>query len=675
MIKSLLIEIVVEELPAIPFLKELNNIESKWEKILEENNLLCSFNFYYTPRRFVLWHREFSTVQEDKEVEIWGAPVSIAYKDNNPTGAAIAFAKKCEIEIKDIQTSFKGDKEFLYHKKVLKGKNSSDLLGDMINKFIDSLTFGKSMRWGDLKQSFIRPIRNLSVILGNDLIDAELFGIKSTKTSFGHRMVSDEPFNFDFAGDYFCKLDKNGVILYPEERKKRILSQMEKIEKENNLTIEIDEELLDEIVAITEYPTALIGNFDKEFLELPNEVIIGSMKEHQRYFAVYDKNNELTNKFIVVSNAYTQDFSYIVSGNERVLKPRLADGMFFWNNDIKNGLSNEGLKDVNFVDNLGSMYDKTIRELKISKVISKQLDYNDNQDLLEEAILLSKADLLTDMVYEFTDLQATMGYYYAKKEGRDELVCTAIKEQYLPKGEDSLLPSNLFSSIVSISNKLDSLMGLFSINMLPTGSRDPFALRRAAAGIYKICYENKINLDLNKIIDELIEQYKGLDKKQLIEFLNERLYKIYNKVNPSVVKSVLNSTGDNSILSICLRIEAVNEIVKSSDFKSISDTFKRVANIIKDMDISDNIIVNTELFEDKEESALYNKYIMIKDNSYSNFDEELDALFSLKTELDLFFDNVFVNHKDINIKNNRKNIVAVIYNSFKTISDIKEITI
>lgn len=675
MIKSLLIEIVVEELPAIPFLKELKNIESKWEKILEENNLVSSFNFYYTPRRFVFWHREFQVVQDDQEVEIWGAPVSIAYKDNNPTGAAIAFAKKCDIDISDITTSFKGDKEFLYHKKIVKGQKSSELLENMINKFIESLTFGKSMRWGSLKQNFIRPIRNLSVILGNDLIDVELFGIKSTKTSFGHRMVSYEPFKFDFAGDYFCKLDKNGVILYPQERKKIILSQMETIEKENNITIEIDEELLDEIVAITEYPTALIGKFDEDFLELPNEVIIGSMKEHQRYFAVYDKNNELTNRFIVVSNAYTKDFSYIISGNEKVLKPRLADGMFFWNNDIKNGLNNEGLKDINFVDKLGTMYDKTIRELEISKVISKQLNFVNNQDLLEEAILLSKADLLTDMVYEFTDLQGTMGYYYAKKEGRDELVCTAIKEQYLPKGEDSLLPSNLFSSIVSISNKLDSLMGLFSVNMLPTGSRDPFALRRAAAGIYKICYENKIDLNLHKIIDELIEKYSGLNKKQLVEFLNERLYKMYNKVNPSVVKSVLNSTGDNSILSICLRIEAVDEIVKSSDFKSISDTFKRVANIISDIDIDGNISVDVKLFEDKEEIELYNKYITIKNNSYKSFDEELDALFSLKPELDAFFDNVFVNHKDIKIKNNRKNIIAIIYNSFKTISDIKEITI
>jgi len=675
MIKSLLIEIIVEELPAIPFLKELVNIESKWENILEKNDLLSNFNFYYTPRRFVFWHREFKTVQDDKELEIWGAPVSIAYKDGEPTGAAIAFAKKCEIDISEITTSFKGDKEFLYYKKRVKGQDSKELLEDMINEFITSLTFGKSMRWGSLKQNFIRPIRNLTVLLGEELVNVELFGIKSSKTSLGHRMVSYEPFEFDFAGDYFCKLDKNGVILYPQERKKMIVSQMEKIEKENNIKIEVDEELLEEIVAITEYPTALIGKFDSEFLELPNEVIIGSMKEHQRYFAVYNKNGELTNNFIVVSNAYTKDFSYIISGNERVLKPRLADGMFFWNNDIKNGLNNEGLKDINFVDKLGSMYDKTLRELDIAKKIAKQLNYTENQELLEEAILLSKADLLTDMVYEFTDLQATMGYYYAKQEGKNELVCTAIKEQYLPKGEDSLLPSNLFSSIVSISNKLDSLMGLFSVNMLPTGSRDPFALRRAAAGIYKICYENKIDLDLNKIIDNLLDKYEGLNKTQLSEFLDERLYKLYSDVNPSVVKAVLNSTGDNTLLSIPLKIEAIDEIVKSSSFKSISDTFKRVANIISDMNIDKTIEVNDKLFEDKEESNLYNKFLEVKSKKYKTFDEELDALFSLKPQLDAFFDNVFVNHKDERIKNNRKNIVATIYNSFKTIADIKEITI
>jgi len=674
MIKPLLVEIVVEELPAIPFLKELPNIEKKWADILEVNDLLCEFNFYYTPRRLVFWHREFKVVQENKEQELWGAPVNIAYKDGEPTGAAHGFAKKCGVELSQIETKSKGNQEFLYFKSTVEGKKSSELLNDMVNEFISKLNFGKSMRWGSLAESFIRPIRGLSIVLGDDLVEGELFGVPSKKSSFGHRMISYEPFTFDFAGDYFCKLDKHGVVLYPDERKKLILEQMEKIQKEHNLTIEIDEELLEEVVAITEYPTAQLGKFDEAFLELPDEVIIGSMKEHQRYFAVY-QDGKITNKFIVVSNSYTEDFSHIIAGNEKVLRPRLADGMFFWKNDIKNGLQNEGLKKVSFVEGLGSMYDKCEREAKIADIIATSFDMEDEKALILEAVMLSKADLLTDMVYEFTDLQGIMGYYYAKKEGRDDLVALSLKEQYLPDGENSELPSNTFTCIVSLANKLDNLMGLFSVGMIPTGSRDPFALRRAAAGIYKICIEHKLNLDIDMIIEKSLENYPNLEKAQLKEFLNERLYKLYNKVNPSVIKAVLNSNSSSDVFNTSLKIEALNPLVNSSDFKNVSDTFKRVANIVKDLDENTTLPVDTSLFEDQEEKVLYTKYNDVIDTVYTTFDEQLDKLFSLKPELDAFFDNVFVNHEDEKIKTNRKNLIGTVYNSFKEIADIKEITI
>ena len=674
MIKPLLVEILVEELPAIPFLKELPNIEKKWSDILEENSLLCEFNFYYTPRRLVFWHREFPVAQEDKEQELWGAPVAIAYKDGNPTGAAHGFAKKCCVSVEELETASRNGAEFLYFKQTVKGKQSNELLNDMVNEFISKLNFGKSMRWGSRTDSFIRPIRGLSIVLGEDLVEGELYGVKSTKSSAAHRMVSYEPFSFDFAGDYFCKLDKHGVVLYPNERRTTILSQMDTIEKENNITIERDEELLDEVVAITEYPTALLGTFDEEFLELPEEVIIGSMKEHQRYFAVY-KDGKITNKFIVVSNSFTKDFSHIIAGNEKVLRPRLSDGMFFWKNDIKNGLQNEGLKKVSFVEGLGSIYDKCEREASIAELIASQFDMDEDKALLTEAVMISKADLLTDMVYEFTDLQGTMGYYYAKKEGRDELVCTALKEQYLPDGEESETPSNTFSCVVALSNKLDNLMGLFSVGMIPTGSRDPFALRRAALGLFRIAIEHKLHIDIESIIDNSMKVYPTLDKAQLLEFLNERLYKLYSDVNPSVIKAVLNSDGQKDLFSISLKIEALNPIANSSDFKSISDTFKRVANIVKDLDTNEKLSVDTTLFEEEAEKVLYEKYNKVSTKVYTTFDEQLDGLFSLKPELDNFFDNVFVNHEDEKIKTNRKNLIGVVYNSFKEIADIKEITI
>lgn len=669
--KPLLIEIGVEELPAIPFLNELPNIEKKWSDILEKNRLLCDFDFFYTPRRLVLWHREFQVKQEDSTIEQFGAPVKIAYKDRVPTGAAISFAAKLGVDVSVLEKKDLGKGEVLYFKQEVIGSESKTLLNEMINEFVASLNFGKSMRWASRTDSFIRPIRSLSVLLGEEIVDAELFGVKSSNFSFAHRMVSYEPFTYSFAGDYFCKLDKSGVILYPDERRKIILEQMKNIEQRHNIKIEIDTELLEEVVAITEYPTALIGKFDEEFLELPEEVIVTSMKENQRYFAVY-KDGNLTNNFIVVSNAKTNDFGYIIQGNEKVLRPRLADAMFFYKNDIKNGLSNEGLKKLVFVEGLGSMYDKCEREAKIASYLANTFEVKE-KDLIQRAVMLSKADLMSEMVYEFTELQGLMGYYYAKIAKEDELVSLALKEQYLPTGEDSELPSNVFSSIVALSNKLDNLMALFSVGKIPTGSKDPFGLRRAAAGIVKIAMEHKLPIDLSKIIDELSTNYKNLDKKVLIEFFNERLFKIF-EVNPTVLKAVLAS-GETDIYKISQKLCALNPIVQSDNFKDYVATFKRVANIIKDVDVNSKLLIDEKLFEDKEEKELFAKFNEVQSKTYKTYDEELEALFALKPELDNFFDNVFVNHENEKIKINRKNLVGVIYQGFRKIADIKEITI
>ncbi len=671
MTKPLLIEIGVEELPAIPFLKELPNIEKKWLDILEKYKLVSSFEFFYTPRRLVLWHREFCIKQENSTVEQLGAPVHIAYKDGKPTGAAISFAQKCGIEVDQLETKQTPKGEVLYFKEEVQGVFAKELLNDMVNEFIASLNFGKSMRWGSLTQSFIRPIRTLCVMIGDEIVEAELLGIKSNNTSFGHRMVSYEPFSFDFAGDYFCKLDKHSVNLYPQNRKETILNQMKEIEKQHEVTIEIDEELLEEVVAITEFPTALLGKFDVEFLELPEEVIVTSMKEHQRYFAVY-KNEKLTNNFVVVSNAKTDDFSFIIEGNEKVLRPRLADAMFFYKNDLKNGLDNQRLKNLLFVDGLGSMYDKCEREALIGSHLAKE--YNEkNLELLQKAIMLSKADLLSEMVYEFTELQGLMGYYYAKAANEDKLLYTALKEQYLPDGEESELPSSKFSSIVALSNKIDNLMGLFSIGKIPTGSKDPYGLRRAASGIVKIAIEHKLPLDFAQIVSSLSVNYPNLEQKVLVEFFNERMFKIFD-ANPSVLKAVLGS-GETNVCKIAQKLCALNPIVLSSDFKEYSSTFKRVANIIKDINTDAKLDINSDLFQEKAEIELYAKYQEVVSKEYCSYDEEIEALFNLKPQLDKFFDDVFVNHEDLNIKNNRKNLIGLVYQAFKNIADIKEITI
>jgi len=671
MTKPLLIEIGVEELPAIPFLKELDNIEKKWMDILEKYKLISDFDFFYTPRRLVLWHAEFALKQENSTIEQFGAPITIAYKEGKPTGAALGFAKKCGVDVEQLSTASTPKGEVLYFKEEVQGVESKELLNAMVNEFVASLNFGKSMRWGSRTDSFIRPIRTLCMMLGEEVVKGDLFGIASNKISYGHRMVSYEPFSFDFAGDYFCKLDKHGVHLYPQKRKELILEQMANIEKQHHVKIEIDEDLLNEVVAITEYPTALLGEFDHEFLTLPEEVIVTSMKEHQRYFAVY-KNDQLCNNFIVVSNAKTEDFTLIIAGNEKVLRPRLSDAMFFYKNDLRNGLSNENLKSLVFVDGLGSMYDKCERESLIGEYLAQMYGVKETE-LLQKSIMLSKADLSSEMVYEFTELQGLMGYYYAKAANEDEKLYMALKEQYLPDGEDSELPSSIFSAIVALSNKIDTLMGLFSVGKIPTGSKDPFGLRRAAAGVVKIAIEHKLPLDFAAIVSNLSVNYPHLDQKALVEFFNERLFKIF-EVNPSVLKAVLSS-GETNVYKISQKLCALNPIVLSSDFKEYSATFKRVANIIKDINTDAKLDINPDLFEEVAEEELYKYYTLVTSKNYVTYDEELEALFALKPHLDKFFDDVFVNHDNANIKTNRKNLIGLVYQAFKNIADIKEITI
>ncbi len=671
MFKPLLIEVGVEELPAIPFLKELPNIDKKWSQILEKNLLLCEFDFYYTPRRMVLWHREFPVKQPNITEELFGAPLSIAFKNAQPTNAALSFAKKCGVDVSKLGKTQKNGKEVLYFKKEIKGKNSNELIKDMLHSFLTSLNFGKSMRWGNLEESFIRPIRWISVMLGDENIRFELYNVKSDNISYPHRSISYEPFSYDFAGKYFCKLDKNGVILYQNERKKRILEQFSAIEKKHKINVENDSNLLDEIVTITEYPTALLGSFDEEFLRLPKEVIITSMKEHQRYFPVF-KDGDLSNHFVVVSNAVTDDFSLIVRGNEKVLRARLSDAIFFYDNDLKNTLKYEGLKDIVYMQGLGSVYDKELREKEIALYLSDI--YNlEEKELISRAVMLSKADLLSEMVYEFTELQGIMGYYYAKAMGEDEKVCIAIKEQYLPTGEDSPLPSSLFSSIVALSIKIDTILALFNIGKIPTGNKDPYGLRRAANGIIKIILEQNLPFDIDKVFDDLSKNYKNIDIEKVKEFFIERLYQFFN-VNPSIVKAVLQS-GERDIVNISKKITALNNIVTSSEFKDIFITFKRVSNIVKDIDLESDLSIDNALFEKNEEKELYEKFISLKDKDFSDYEIKLEELFSLKPEIDNFFDNVMVNVENEKVKTNRKNLISSIYKTFKDIADIKEITI
>ncbi len=670
MYETLLIEIGVEELPAIPFLKELPNIPIKWKKVLQKYGLESEFVFYYTPRRLIISHNNFKIRQDNSVEKLYGAPLEIAYKDGQPTKAALSFAKKCGVDVKELKSVKKGNKEVLFFEKVIKGKDVKEILPLMIDEFLSSLHFGKAMRWSDIEKSFIRPIRWIGCMLGKSSIDFELFKVKSSNYTYPHRSISYDKIFYSNKDEFFDILEKNAVIVDTKQREKKILKEFEEIEKEG-IKIQRDKELLDEVVTITEYPTALKGSFDERFLTLPPEVIITSMKEHQRYFPVF-KDDKLANNFIVVSNAFTHDFSKIIAGNEKVLRARLSDAMFFWENDIKKPLSPEPLKDIIFMKELGSMYDKEVRESKIAYYLNKK--YSIDQDsLIKKAIMLSKADLVTDMVYEFTELQGLMGYYYAKEQGLDEKIALAIKEQYLPDGEDSPLPSTDFSALIALSYKIDSLLSLFSIRKIPTGTKDPFALRRAVIGIIKIILDREFSFDIKKDLKELAKEYKEFDFDTLERFILERIVGFYD-VNPSIVWAVLNS-DERDIKEIDKKIKALSDIVKKEDFKKDFSTFKRVANIVKDLDLSKNYLVDETLFEKQQERVLYDSYKIINQKEYDDYLQKLEALFGLKPQIDDFFDNVMVNDKDEKIKNNRKALIATIYKAFKEVADIKDITI
>lgn len=661
---NLLIEVGVEELPAIPFLKEYKNILPKWSEILKENRLNCECEFEFTPRRLVIFSKNFPLKQDDFIKSQIGAPKKVALNsDGSWSKAALSFAKKCNISENELMFKQIDKNEVLYFEEKISGKNSEEILPILIENWLKSLNFGKSMRWGDGEFEFIRPVRSVFCKFNNKFLDFEIFGVKSSDSFFPHRKFGYDLVKFE---NYFSDLQNNGVILKFDERKKLILKEFYNLEQKNNFEIEKDIDLLDEVCAITEYPKCLLCEFDKKFLDLPPEVIITSMKTNQRYFPIFE-SDKLSNKFIVVSNAISDNYQQIIIGNEKVLKARLSDAMFFWQSDNKLGLDPEKLKNITFLNGLGSVYDKTQREIKIAEILGEIYDENTND--LKRAVLLSKADLTTSMVGEFSELQGIMGGYYAKNLGEKSEICLGICEQYLPNGEQSKLPSTKFSSIVALANKLDNILSLFSINKIPSGNKDPYALRRSATGIIKIILNQNFNFDICKIIEKFEKNYAKFDKNLVVNFIFDRFYSLYD-INPSIIRACLNSK-QSDILKLNSNILALNEICNDEKFTENFQTFKRLSNIIKDFKICE---VDEKLIKEKAEVSLFEacKNLNLDENKSIDY---LKKLFGLKPYIDKFFDEIMINVDDIKLQNNRKSIIMTIYLSFLKIADIKEISL
>ncbi len=696
---ELLVEILVEELPAQALLNEYKEMPKKLHALFQKHALeVGNIEIFYTPRRLCLLVKDFPLLTQETKEEFFGPPVKIACNHQDKTQGlnelGLGFYQK--LGLKDhqhFQTAFKNNKEVLYYAKIHAKEPTKDLIMPIVLEFLEGLNFGKSMRWGNVEKSFIRPIHNICVLFnGENFNDIEVkeYGFKTKQATKVHRQEGFDFIQVDSPKAYFEVLEKNHVILDPKKREAKILQEIKELEIKHNIIVEIDRDLLDEVVAITEYPSALLGEFDKAFLKLPSEIIITSMKENQRYFATFNQKSQesptLHNGFIVVSNAISKDKQKIIAGNQKVLKARLSDAVFFYENDLKKPLDNAPLESVVFVQGLGTLKDKMEREAIIAQYLTQKYAPSLNMplekalELVSRAVRIAKADLLSEVVYEFSELQGIMGYYYALKQNENELVALSVKEQYLPASENAPLPSSVFSAIVALSLKLDSLFSLFSAGKIPSGSKDPFALRRLSFGLLKIVAHYGLEFDLKADLKNLFEKvgvYQSFDLEVLEKFLLERFNNLID-CNPSIIRSVLN-TNERGIVKIIQKVKALKRFLddpKNAQKKELLfSAFKRLANINKDRNPNESSEFSISLFKELQEHALFEAFNAIKTSVFESLDSKIEAYFGLHAPLEEYFKSVLVMDKDIEIQKNRKNFLWGVYQSFLEIGDIKEIAI
>ncbi len=696
---ELLVEILVEELPAQALLNEYKEMPKKLHALFQKRTLeVGNIEIFYTPRRLCLLVKDFPLLTQETKEEFFGPPVKIACNHQDKTQGlnelGLGFYQK--LGLKDhqhFQTAFKNNKEVLYHAKIHAKEPTKDLIMPIVLKFLESLNFGKSMRWGNVEKSFIRPIHNICVLFnGENFNDIEVkeYGFKTKQATKAHRQEGFDFIQVDSPKAYFEVLEKKHVILDPKKREAKILQEIKELETKHRIIVEIDRDLLDEVVAITEYPSALLGEFDKAFLKLPSEIITTSMKENQRYFAAFNQKSQesptLHNGFIVVSNAINKDKQKIIAGNQKVLKARLSDAVFFYENDLKKPLDNAPLESVVFVQGLGTLKDKMEREAIIAQYLTQKYASSLNMplekalELIGRAVRIAKADLLSEVVYEFSELQGIMGYYYALKQNENELVALSVKEQYLPASENAPLPSSVFSAIVALSLKLDSLFSLFSVGKIPSGSKDPFALRRLSFGLLKIVAHYGLEFDLKADLKNLFEKvgvYQSFDLEVLEKFLLERFNNLID-CNPSIIRSVLN-TNERDIVKIIQKVKALKRFLddpKNAQKKELLfSAFKRLANINKDRNPDESSEFFISLFKESQEYALFEAFNAIKTSAFESLDSKIEAYFGLHAPLEEYFKSVLVMDKDIEIQKNRKNFLWSVYQSFLEIGDIKEIAI
>ena len=689
---QLLLEFFTEEIPARFQVESGNQLENLMKKILNKKEINYEeIKTYSGPRHLSIVIKQIDLQQNDQITEKRGPRFDADQKAVN------GFLNANKIELKDTELKDTKNGKFYFCSQKIKGLKTAEILPDIIHEIAYGFTWSKSQRWSNTKLRWGRPLRNILLLLNDDLVQGSLdLGnneiIPFDNHTYGHRHYEDKRILVNKISNYKNILADKNVILERADRKSRISKSIDKLLKDNNLSLLPDQYLLEEVIGLVEYPNVLLGSISSEFMSLPPEVLSTAMKVHQKYFSTINEDNELAPYFIFVSNSLPElkRDANVIEGNERVLKARLSDASFFWKSDLLQTFDiwNKKLKNVTFYEGLGTLYDKTLRLSKLSKDFL--IEFNVEASMASQASLLSKADLASDMVVEFPDLQGIMGSYYSDLAGNNSEVSKAIKEHYLPRGLSDQIPKTNLGAMLSLIDKVDTLTCFFKIGKKPTGSKDPFALRRSASGIVQLLTEFNINMTLNKLFLCSLKLHNNISKSlqiELMDFIIERL-KISLK-NKDIKNDIINSmlSSDNIYnLSFQIILQRINILSKKNEdkrFKKFLVNFKRLNNILKPNDLLNinNAEVNPELLENNNEK---NIFLMINNfkikNTNSDFkvdiqEKVLNEIIDFQDQISSFFENVTVNVRDVEIKKNRLCLLSIIreeiikYSKFHLIED------
>jgi glycyl-tRNA synthetase beta chain len=680
---NLIVELGTEELPP----KALKNLSEAFAQGimqgLQQNELQYNnLRPLATPRRLAVSVEGLQAQQADKVVEKRGPSVDVAFDaDGNPTKAAQGWARSNGIEVSQAQR-LKTDKgEWLLHKAEVKGQSIETLLPGIVESALKQLPIPKPMRWGDSDAQFIRPVHNLTMVYGQRLIEGELLETASSRHVSGHRFHSPAGFQLQSADEYESLLEQHHVIADQQRRISIIQKEVARLAEQLGGNVVNDDELVEEVSALVEWPVALHASFDKEFLSVPKEPLIVTMKDDQRYFPVEDKQGNLLPAFIFITNIESKDPQQIISGNEKVVRPRLADAQFFFEADKKLTLESRlsKLAAVLFQKQLGTVEDKVRRISALAGKLATQL--NASADNAARAGLLCKADLVTEMVLEFPETQGVMGKHYALNDGEPSSVADAIEQHYWPRFSGDTLPQSDVAAAVALADKLDTLVGIFGIGQTPKGDRDPFALRRAALGLIRILVEGNLPLDLKNMIELAQQQFGGLLTNNTVvedvfNFVMGRFRPWYQEqgVDVDVIQAVI-SRAPSRPADFDARIKAITAFKRLDAATSLAEANKRVGNILAKSEVELDGLVNHSLLVEAEEKTLAAKLSETETSSApeiesGNYEGALNRMALLKDDIDAFFDNVMVNAEDDKIKTNRLNLFHQLRHLFLKVADI-----